>query len=55
MSGKIKNACDELYRKMTALVAEVYASVDYPEENLGDMTSEEMVNNTKEYLKMYNI
>ena len=43
MEGKIKKACDNLYRQMTALVAQVYASVDYPEEDLGDMTNDEML------------
>lgn len=42
MSGKIKNACDGIYRKLTALVADVYARVDYPEEDLSDMTSDQM-------------
>lgn len=50
MGGKIKVACDSLYKKITSLVAEVYASVDYPEEDLGDMTGEEMVENTKALL-----
>lgn len=51
MGGKIKKACDKLYRQMTALVAEVYASVDYPEEDLGDMTSDELLSATELVLK----
>ena len=47
MEGKIKKACDNLYRQMTALVAQVYASVDYPEEDLGDMTNDEMLEATE--------
>ena len=50
MEGKIKKACDNLYRQMTALVAEVYASVDYPEEDLGDMTNDEMLASTEALL-----
>ena len=50
MGGKIKQATDALYHKMTALVASVYANVDYPEEDLADMTNDEMTENTKELL-----
>ncbi len=50
MGGKIKKACDGLYQQMTALVAQVYASVDYPEEDLGDMTSDEMTEATQKLL-----
>ena len=50
MGGKIKQATDTLYRKMTALVASVYANVDYPEEDLADMTNDEMTENTKDLL-----
>ena len=34
MGGKIKAACESLYRQLVALVAQVYAKVDYPEEAL---------------------
>ena len=51
MAGKIKKACDGLYKQMTALVAEVYASVDYPEEDLGDMTGDEMLASAENLLK----
>ena len=50
MSGKIKNACDGIYKKLTALVAQVYARVDYPEEDLADMTSEEMATEAREII-----
>lgn len=50
MGGKIKRACDGLYANMTALIAKVYASVDYPEEDLGEMTDGEMIENTKKLL-----
>ena len=51
MAGKIKKACDGLYKQMTALVAEVYASVDYPEEDLGDMTNDEMLSSAEVLLE----
>jgi tRNA modification GTPase len=51
MGGKIKAACDELYSKMVALVASVYANVDYPEEDLADMSNDEMTASTGEILE----
>ncbi len=42
MGGKIKDACEKLYSQLVALVAQVYAKVDYPEEDLADMDSSEM-------------
>lgn len=51
MGGKIKSACDKLYRRLTTLVATVYANVDYPEEDLADMTNEEMIEGTEMLLK----
>lgn len=43
MGGKIRGACEKLYRRMVAIVAEVYAKVDYPEEDLADMSSSDMI------------
>lgn len=42
MGGKIKEACDGIYHQLVGLVAQVYASVDYPEEDLADMNGEQM-------------
>lgn len=50
MGGKIKESCDSLYRKLLSLVAQVYAKVDYPEEDLADMDNDEMINATRELL-----
>ena len=50
MGGKIKSACDALYGRLVALVAQVYAKVDYPEEDLADMTSSEMGEETRALL-----
>lgn len=50
MGGKIKNMCDKLYSELVALVAQVYAKVDYPEEDLADMDNDEMANATRELL-----
>ena len=51
MGGKIKAACDSLYKQMVGLVAQVYAKVDYPEEDLADMDSSEMADATRQLLK----
>ena len=50
MGGKIKRATEELYREMVALVAQVYAKVDYPEEDLADMSAGEMTEATRDIL-----
>jgi tRNA modification GTPase len=50
MGGKIKKSCEDLYRKLVALVAQVYAKVDYPEEDLADMDNDEMTVATQELL-----
>ncbi|MBO5715937.1 MAG: tRNA uridine-5-carboxymethylaminomethyl(34) synthesis GTPase MnmE [Clostridia bacterium] len=50
MGGKIKDACDSLYRQLVSLVAQVYAKVDYPEEDLADMDSNEMAEATRALL-----
>ena len=42
MGGKIKEECNKLYQKLVSLVAQVYAKVDYPEEDLADMNNDEM-------------
>ncbi len=43
MGGRLTEACKQIYSDLTALVASVYAVVDYPEEDLADMTSAEMI------------
>ena len=50
MGGKIKEECDKLYQKLVALVASVYAKVDYPEEDLADMDNDEMTDATRTLL-----
>lgn len=50
MGGKIKESCDMLYQKLVSLVAQVYAKVDYPEEDLADMDNDEMTIYTRELL-----
>lgn len=50
VGGKIKESCDALYQKLVALVASVYAKVDYPEEDLADMDNDEMTEATRTLL-----
>lgn len=50
MGGKIKESCEMFYQKLVALVAQVYAKVDYPEEDLADMDNDEMTVATQELL-----
>lgn len=50
MGGKIKEECDKLYGKLLSLVSQVYAKVDYPEEDLADMDIAEMETATSELL-----
>lgn len=47
MGGKIKIECEKLYQKLVSLVAQVYAKVDYPEEDLADMNNDEMTDATR--------
>lgn len=47
MGGKIKQACDSVYQQLVQLVSQVYAKVDYPEEDLADMDSFEMAEATR--------
>ena len=50
MGGKIKESCEKLYQQLVALVAQVYAKVDYPEEDLADMDNDEMTLATQKLL-----
>ena len=42
LNGRIENACGEIYKGLTNVLAQVYAKVDYPEEDLADMSTDEM-------------
>ena len=41
MSGALSTACDELRREITTLLEDIYARVDFPEEDLGSISDEE--------------
>ena len=43
MSGALSLACDELRREITVLLEDIYARVDFPEEDLGSISDEEVI------------
>ncbi len=50
MEGRLTSACEKLHSDLIGLIAQVYAVVDYPEEELADMSTEEMAARTGELL-----
>ncbi len=42
MRGKLEEKCAEIYRQMRDILASIYAKIDYPDEDLADMSREEM-------------
>lgn len=43
MSGALSTACDDLRREITVLLEDIYARVDFPEEDLGSISDEEVL------------
>lgn len=43
MSGALSEACDALRREITTLLEDIYARVDFPEEDLGSIADEEVL------------
>ena len=43
MSGALSNACDGLRREITTLLEDIYARVDFPEEDLGSISDSEVL------------
>ena len=43
MSGALSDACDALRREITTLLEDIYARVDFPEEDLGSIADEEVL------------
>lgn len=50
MEGKLAEECEILHKKLVAVIAQVYATVDYPDEELADMTAEQMKSEIRELL-----
>ena len=42
MKGKIEARCAEIYNSVRDILASIYAKIDYPDEDLADMSREEM-------------
>jgi tRNA modification GTPase len=42
MSGKVEEKCKEIYDGLGEILASIYAKIDYPDEDLADMSREEM-------------
>ncbi|MBQ8431800.1 MAG: tRNA uridine-5-carboxymethylaminomethyl(34) synthesis GTPase MnmE [Clostridia bacterium] len=43
MGGKVEGRCEEIYQSLCAILASIYAKIDYPDEDLADMSREEML------------
>ncbi len=43
MRGKIEQACGEIYDSLCRVLASIYVKIDYPDEELADMSREEIV------------
>ena len=43
MSGALSSACDGLRREITTLLEDIYARVDFPEEDLGSISDDEVI------------
>jgi tRNA modification GTPase len=43
MSGALSSACDTLRREITTLLEDIYARVDFPEEDLGSISDDEVL------------
>lgn len=43
MRGKVEAACEEIYRSLCNVLASIYAKIDYPDEDLADMSREEII------------
>lgn len=43
MGGKVEGACEEIYHAIRDVLASIYAVIDYPDEDLADMSREEIL------------
>ncbi len=51
MSGALSLACDSLRREITTLLEDIYARVDFPEEDLGSISDEEVLDRLSMLIK----
>ena len=43
MRGRVEAACESIYQSICAVLASIYVKIDYPDEDLADMSREEMI------------
>lgn len=43
MHGRVEARCQEIYDSLCVILASIYAKIDYPDEDLADMSREEMI------------
>lgn len=43
LRGKLEEACDEIYASIRRILASIYVKIDYPDEDLADMSREEIL------------
>ncbi len=48
MRGKTEQACDRIYARLRHVLASVYVCIDYPDEDLAELSREEIVNGLAE-------
>ena len=50
MSGRLANRTEALYERLRGVLTSVYAAIDFPDEDLSEMNSEELIEATEEVL-----
>ena len=50
LEGRLKEKCDEIYNSLKHVLASLYAKIDYPDEDLADLSYKEMANLLKKEL-----
>ena len=55
MKGRLTSKMDELYCSLRSVLTEIYANIDFPDEDLADMSREEMLDALKNVLKEINV
>lgn len=43
MRGRVEGACERIYNALCLVLASIYAKIDYPDEDLADMSREEII------------
>ena len=51
LEGNLRKKCDEIYASLRLILASLYAKIDYPDEDLADMSADEMRQKLEEVLE----